>query len=183
MGLINIADIQTGDDATAELWNSRFATIVNAINGNIDSANLADGAVSSAKIASSAVTAGKISDSTITYAKLLDTIFSGQVQSQSNGGNAGGTLYYVNLGGIKVCWGTTSAKSVNSTVVSATVTFPSGFFNTVQTAVANPTSITTDDRVALHLNSVTESGMDIVWWNTAGLNTSTANAAFIVIGT
>lgn len=74
MGLINITDINTGDDATAELWNARFATLVNVINGNIDSANLADSAVTSAKIASSAVTSGKLADQAVTSAKLQDGI-------------------------------------------------------------------------------------------------------------
>lgn len=77
MGLININDMQTGDDATAELWNSRYATIVNAINGNIDSANLTDGAVTAAKLASNSVTTAKINDGAVTAAKLVDSAVAG----------------------------------------------------------------------------------------------------------
>ena len=69
----------------------------------------------------------------VNYADLLSTIFSGQVQSYTNSGTAGGTGYYINLGGIKLCWGNTnqlsSYNAPNYTVVS-----PSGFFTTVQSA-------------------------------------------------
>lgn len=57
MPLINVPDIQFDDEATAELWNSRYATIVNLLNGNLDADNLAAGAVTSAKLASGAASA------------------------------------------------------------------------------------------------------------------------------
>lgn len=69
MGLINIPDIQNLDAATPELWNSRFATLANVINGNIDANNLATGAVTAPKIGTDAVTTGKIMDANVTPAK------------------------------------------------------------------------------------------------------------------
>ncbi len=49
-----------GVDASANLWNSRFALIVNEINGNLDTSNLKDAAVTTAKIAPGAVTSDKL---------------------------------------------------------------------------------------------------------------------------
>lgn len=72
MGLINVPDIQNNDLATQTLWNSRFATIVSVINGNLDAANLANNAVTTPKIANLAVTEGKVADKAITPGKLSD---------------------------------------------------------------------------------------------------------------
>jgi len=60
--LVNISNINTGDDATPELWNERFGAIVDVINGQLDSDNLQDGAVLTSKLASKAVTPDKIAD-------------------------------------------------------------------------------------------------------------------------
>lgn len=105
------------------------------------------------------------------------------VKSQANSGSAGGTLYYVNLGGIKILWGTTSSIAVNSTVIGKGINFPSSFFSTIQSAIATPTHLTTDDRVTNHLESLATSGMTLVLWNTSGATTSTASVSFMVIGT
>ena len=70
----------------------------------------------------------------ITFADLLSTIFGGQVQSVANSGTAGGTIYYINLGGIKLLWGaSSSALAVGTTY---TFDFPT-FFTTVQFGVAS----------------------------------------------
>lgn len=69
MPLINVPDIQNLDAATPELWNSRFGTITNVINGNLSSANLADSAVTAPKLATDSVTTGKIVDANVTPAK------------------------------------------------------------------------------------------------------------------
>jgi hypothetical protein len=70
----------------------------------------------------------------IPYAGLLSTIFSGQVLTQANAGTAGGTMWWVNLGGIKILWGYTAVITAAATSSSNyTITFPT-FFTTVQTA-------------------------------------------------
>ena len=51
MPLVNITDIANNTDATADVFNTRFAAILNVLNGNIDAANLANGAVTLPKIA------------------------------------------------------------------------------------------------------------------------------------
>lgn len=70
MGLINVPDIQNLDAATPALWNSRYGTIVDVINGNLSSDNLADSAVTTAKLGALSVTAGKMAAAAITPDKL-----------------------------------------------------------------------------------------------------------------
>jgi hypothetical protein len=80
--------------------------------GAVDNAAvLASNVVTTVKILDANVTTAKIADANITYAKLLSTIFSGERLSYTNTGDGGGTGYYVNLGGIKICWGISGATS------------------------------------------------------------------------
>lgn len=75
-----------------------------------------------------------ITDNTITYAKLLSSIFGGQVASYTNTQSGGGTFYYINLGGLKICWGATGQFNTASTK-STTITIdlpPGGFFSHVR---------------------------------------------------
>lgn len=74
---------------------------------------------------------------TIPFANLLTTIFSGQVLTQANAGTAGGTMSYVNLGGIKILW-CISASGLTSGASSLgyTFTLPTSFFSTITLAAA-----------------------------------------------
>lgn len=45
MSLVTVPAINTNDDATADLFNSRFADIVAVLNGNIDSSNISTGSI------------------------------------------------------------------------------------------------------------------------------------------
>lgn len=58
--LVNLTPIKNGDAAGPNLWNDRFAQIVAAINGNIDSDNLKDGAVTTSKLAAASITSDKL---------------------------------------------------------------------------------------------------------------------------
>lgn len=51
MGLVNIPEVSNGNPVDKELFNSRFAPIVAALNGNIDAANIKDASVTYAKMA------------------------------------------------------------------------------------------------------------------------------------
>lgn len=57
---VNITPIEQTDVASPSLWNNRYGQITSAINGNLDSDNLADGAVTKNKIAQGAVTSDKL---------------------------------------------------------------------------------------------------------------------------
>jgi hypothetical protein len=69
----------------------------------------------------------------VTFADLASTIFSGQVTTAANAGSWGGTQSYINLGGIKLCWGLSAVGSAINSGASLTraVTLPVGFFSTV----------------------------------------------------
>lgn len=72
---------------------------------------------------------------------LTSSAFSGQVTTYVNPGSAGGTFYYINLLGIKLLWGATVAQTIGGAApASAAVglTFPVGFFTTIQSATATP---------------------------------------------
>lgn len=63
MGLINIPPVENGDANDENLYNSRFAPIVDEINGNLDSDNLATNAITTPKITNGAVTNAKLDTS------------------------------------------------------------------------------------------------------------------------
>lgn len=70
--------------------------------------------------------------STVTFANLLSTIFSGQVQTQANAGTAGGTMSYINLGGVKLLWCLSATNLVSGASANAyTFTLPTSFFSTI----------------------------------------------------
>lgn len=60
MSLISLPDMNNGDDATKDLFNLRFDTIINTINGNIDGTNIANNSITTSKIADGAVTLAKL---------------------------------------------------------------------------------------------------------------------------
>lgn len=113
---------------------------------------------------------------TVNFANLLSTIFSGQVQSQTNAGTSGGTMYYINLGGIKLLWMSTSSATTGATTY--TVTFPTSFFNTIQTIVpGNVGSAGTTTGLYIVTGSASSTGFQYY------SGTNPQNAFFLVIGT
>lgn len=60
MGLINVPPVTNGDANDENLYNSRFATIVNEINGNLNADNLATAAVTTAKVTDKAISGEKM---------------------------------------------------------------------------------------------------------------------------
>lgn len=71
----------------------------------------------------------------ITYGLLASGIFSGQAQSFTNTGSAGGTFQYVNIGGIKLLSGISAVLGAPAasfaTGTPYSVNFPSGFFSSI----------------------------------------------------
>lgn len=77
---------------------------------------------------------GLLGNGAIDFAMLGNTIFGGQVNSYSNSGTAGGTFYYINLGGLKILFGNTGTLSVSGTAPQSAayvLNFPTGFFSNV----------------------------------------------------
>lgn len=88
MGLINLSDIENGNEATAELWNSRYAVIVAVINGNLNTDNIAVNGVATANIAPLAVTTGKINEGAATIDKWRNSVaFAAYHDTTQNSGN------------------------------------------------------------------------------------------------
>lgn len=122
---------------------------------------------------SAASKGGSLGSQVVTFANLLSTIFSGQVTTYTNAGSAGGTssFFYINLGGIKLFWGTTGIVATGS---NYNVTLPAGFFTTVQTAFVTPgpvagtsnveASIGSLSTTTLNFNSIATTGSgNFVW--------------------
>jgi len=138
--------------------------------GSVDVAGvLGNNVVTASAIANNAVTTTKILDDTITFAKLLSTIFSGQVQTATNTGNLGGTMSYINLGGIKLLWLDTASVTVaGSTVFSGyTIIPPVGFFTTAPKVILN-VGTATNNLIAVRGFAKTSSLITVTAQNTAG---------------
>lgn len=141
MGIISKPnDFSPGSTAKSSEVNDNFDTIYNDYNGNIAAANLADNAVTTSKIADTNVTTNKLADASVTTAKLaaasvIDAKLSITATSQANAGTAGGTMYYINLGGTRILWGVSAANSLtNTSSATYTWTLPTSFFSTIQVA-------------------------------------------------
>lgn len=74
----------------------------------------------------------------VTYLDLLTTIFGGQVQTLANAGTGGGTMSYINLGGIKLLWIIDAGvHTTGAAGLSYTFTLPANFFNSITAALSN----------------------------------------------
>lgn len=119
---------------------------------------------------------------------LTGTGLGSQVQSFSNAGTAGGTGYYINIGGIKLCWGI-SAQYLNAqgsqSFITVGVTLPT-FFTTVQFATANLLEYGSTQyqmaTVGATLRSGLTSALDITIVQTNGSN-GTGYVSWFMIGT
>lgn len=128
-----------------------------------------------AVLASNVVTTAKIADAAVTLTKLGFT-----VSTQANAGDAGGTMYYANLGGIKLCWGQTANQAAIPAGNAFNVTLPTAFFATIQSAVvvALPGG---DSRSTNSVQSCSTTTLAIFYINAAGSFSSTPY--YFVIGT
>lgn len=127
------------------------------------------------------ITTAMIADGTIQYADLLSTIFSGQLTTYVNPGTAGGTFYYINLGGIKLLWGRTDSKSVGTGGATYYVTFPASFFTTIQSVSVTLDSLGVEARQWCRADSITTSTLGIHQISTT--NGSTQKNSVLIIGT
>ena len=116
----------------------------------------------------------------VNYADLLSTIFSGQVQSYTNSGTAGGTFYYMNLGGIKILWGQTASQASGSPGNAYNVNLPTSFFSTIQSAVVTSSALTSVVGQYCNISSISTSQAVIYFITSAA---STQQVMLFVIGT
>lgn len=117
----------------------------------------------------------------VTFAKLASDIFSGQVQTQANAGSAGGNMWWINLGGIKILWGTGVAQAIGTGGQTYTFNLPV-FFTTIQTVAPTVGLITVSARQSATLNAA-PSITRVDWNGISDTNGSSAVPQILVIGT
>lgn len=164
------------DNGTPPTYGYAIA-VVTVVNGAASIAN--------ASIAEKRVQTGATSGAgAITYAKLLSTIFSGQISTTANAGTAGGTINYLNLGGLKLMYGRTATFTLTASAQTiATITFPVTF-------ITAPTLVTTSSNEATSVavksgnqTTPTTTGASLeLTSTTGGVVTATALIDWIAIG-
>ncbi len=150
----------------------------------VDGLNMKDGKLNT----NNSVVTTNITNDNITFIKLLTTIFSGQLQSQANAGTAGGTIYYVNLGGIKMAWGLTGSLTASGAAPASSsygITLPTDFFSTIQHAHISATPGTASN--SQYIYCAPNSACTTTSWNfyissSTGTNGTTSKAGFLIIG-
>lgn len=169
MSLVSISDINTGDAASKDLFNSRFSAIVNVLNGNIDAANITNSSITYSKLSLAA------KDIPVSKINLDPT-------TGTNAGTAGGSTNYIQIGTFLVQWGTTAAISATTnSFTDKTVTFPVAF------ATAPIMSVTSREQTVIAQQygtlpvATTTTGATVRSVNTGG-STATAKLDWIAIG-
>lgn len=124
--------------------------------------------------------ANALNPGSVSFANLLETIFSGQLQSQANAGSAGGTMWWVNLGGIKILWATSDPFAVGTGGQAIVFTLPT-FFTTLQSYFPSIMDVTIDANQYATVTGHSISAITI--FTHSGTNGSTQQTGLLVIGT
>lgn len=125
---------------------------------------------------------------TVLNGSLTGTGLAGQVQTYANAGSAGGTGYYVNLSGLKLCWGITGTLSTTGAAPQFTgyvINFPAAFFSTIQSATASPNATPGGSQymsIGSSAAATTSSWSIYILMQSSGSNGNSA-ASWFVIGT
>lgn len=115
-----------------------------------------------------------------TLSSVMTAMFSSQLTSGSNGGTAGGTHYYINLGGIKLAWLAGGTVSNVNGQNNWTWTLPVGFFTTIQTVLA---TVNVPGTSASQIITVVSSNTTTVTFADTSTGISTGQIHSFVIGT
>ena len=104
--IVGISDSQTLTNKTIDGANNTITGLSGSdiTSQSITATQIANATITATQIANATITATQIANDTIDYANLLSTIFSGQIQTYTNTGSWGGTVNWINLGGIKIGW-------------------------------------------------------------------------------
>lgn len=174
--IVGISDAQTLTNKTIDAANNTIT--------NLSGSDLASGTITATQIANATITSTQIASGGIDFANLLSTIFSGQVTSYTNSGTAGGTFYYINLGGIKLLWGATANQSITTSgLTTSVIDLPSGFFvNSITSLQATPNQEATDGRAYANFQSISLTSVSVGVGNAGGVSSS-AYVTVLLIGT
>lgn len=173
------ADTFVADEQpTTAKWNKLWTNDASFNDGS----GIADDAILYRHIA-----ANNVKSDNLALSNALDS--TNGVQSQANAGSAGGTMYYINLGGMKLCWGFTSTLTAGASSPSSTgysITLPTSFFSSIQhvsvTAVGG-TATNTQYTMASPNGVVSTSTVSFYFSQLSGGSGSTSKGHFLVIGT
>lgn len=123
----NVADTLAVSHNTDGTLKNKVATLSKINGGSTDGVLLTD--------ASGNVTGGKVTADKIDFTTLLASMFVGigaSVQTMANTGTAGGTMRYVDLGGLKILFGRSlSRDSKPNEATDSTWVLPAGFFSQI----------------------------------------------------
>lgn len=103
------------------------------------------------------------------------------LKTYTNSGTAGGTGYYINLGGIKLCWVACNGVASGTGGNTYTVNLPTSFFSTIQLAISGTGVIGTTGNQSNTVNSVSTSSITIGCY--AGVNGASQTPYLFVVGT
>lgn len=144
-------------------------------NGTVYGLSIQSGVLQTAN----SIQATNLQTSSVLSAKLgLSSGFTGGVASQANAGSAGGTMYYINLGGIKMLWAISAAGKATGSAYDFTLP---AFFTTVQSVTATayvPVSVATQ-----YANVSAASTSTVSAYIIASTGSGTAQISLFVIGT
>lgn len=161
-------------DTSPTILTPTIASFTNAAHDHTNAAG--GGSLGTATVGSS-----QIVNNSIAFTDLLSTIFSGQLATQVNAGTAGGNLYWINLGGIKIMWGIGASQAVGTGGATFTFTLPA-FFTTITVAMPTMGVITVSGRQSTTLNS-TPTTSNIDWNGISDTNGSSVVPQVLIIGT
>jgi hypothetical protein len=135
----------------ANITDKRFNTSIGAQNGSLivtQSGTGTDGIIQAAgtdaninltlttkgtgkvKLSGAGLTANTVFTPSLAFSNALDS--TNGLLSQANAGTAGGTMYYINLGGVKMLWLETTSLVSSVATNTYTITLPTSFFSTLQ---------------------------------------------------
>lgn len=103
--------------------------------GTVYGVSVTTGVIASAALLNTVNTAALQNNAVLSGKLGLSNGFTGGVASQANAGSGGGTMYYINLGGLKMLWMVTAGTTASTTYQ---VTFPTSFFTTIQSITLGP---------------------------------------------
>lgn len=112
---------------------------------------------------------------------LTGTGLAGQVTSQSNAGTAGGTMYRINLSGIKLLWMVSGNVTSGPGGPASSVTLPTSFFSTIQAVLPAVESMATYGNQTCAVDTSSTTTISIKSASASG--TASQTFALLVIGT
>lgn len=170
---ISTPTISGGTISSPTITTPTIASFINATHNH--ESNTGGGTLNAAN----ALQAGSIN-----FANLLSSIFSSQIATSTNGGSAGGDTNFLNLGGLKICWGLTASISLSSSAqTTAVVNFPTTFAAAPKVLIATHVPTTTAFLIAQINADPTTSAVTLAVTSTTGASTTgSSKIDWIAIG-